>query len=393
MRAVRCRLPFVLLLCLPTLLAAAPFTPTDDARVLETVPARASDPRARELDDLRQRLRARPQDLALALQLAHRLYDEVVAQGDPRYLGYAQAALRPWLALPDPPPDVRVMRAIFQQFNHGFEPALADLDAALRADPDNAEATAWRTAILLVRADYAAARASCVQMARLATPLVGAACVAQVQSVTGQAATAAAALRQALRAHPRADPAERLWVLTRLAETEERLGAGPAAEAAFREALALGRPDVYLQAAYADFLLDRNRPAEVLALLKDGARADVLLLRLALAAKVAGDARAPALAQELQARFDAARQRGDTSHRKEEARFALALKGDARLALALAQQNWDEQREAADARILLEAALAARDRAAAQPVLQWLAGNRVESPALRSLAARLEALR
>ncbi|MBK6790170.1 MAG: hypothetical protein IPG77_21810, partial [Betaproteobacteria bacterium] len=42
-----------------------------------------------------------------------------------------------------------------------------------------------------------------------------------------------------------------------------------AAEAAFRDALALAVPDVYLQAAYADFLLDRGRPAEVLTLLQD----------------------------------------------------------------------------------------------------------------------------
>ena len=80
---------------------------------------------------------------------------------------------------------------------------------------------------------------------------------------------AATALRTALRENPQASAPERLWSLTRLAETEERRGEFTAAEAAFREALAVGLPDVYLQAAYADFLLDRGRPAEVLALLLD----------------------------------------------------------------------------------------------------------------------------
>ena len=118
----------------------------------------------------------------------------------------------------------------------------------------------------------------------------------------------------------------------------------------------------------------------------------MLLLRLALAAKARGDAKAADYAHELQARFDAARLRGDTSHLKEEARFALAVHGDTRLALRLARENWAEQREAADARVLLEAALAARDRAAAAPVLKWLADNNFEDVRLRPLAERVKAL-
>jgi len=392
MRAVRRRLPTLFLLCLPAVLPAAPYTPTDDAKVVERVPARASDPRARELHALRQQLRRSPQDLDLAVRFAQRCYDEVAAQGDPRYIGYAQAALQPWLGLADPPPAVRVLRAILLQFDHRFEPALQDLEAVLRVEPDHVEAGAWRTAILMVRADYAGARASCRQLAPYTTPLGAAACLAQVDATTGRAAQAATALRTALLANPQASAPERLWSLTRLAETEERRGEFVAAEAAFRDALALGLPDVYVQAAYADFLLDRGRPAEVLTLLQDRGRADVLLLRLALAARATGDPRAAGFAQELQARFDAARRRGDTSHRKEESRFALAVQGDVALALALARENWAEQREAADARILLEAAMAARDAAAAAPVLQWLADSGFESVVLRSLAASVREL-
>jgi len=388
------RRPHLLLtLFLPAMAAAAPYTPTDDAQVLERVPARATDPRARELHTLRLQLRQDPLNLALAVQLAQRCYDEVAAQGDPRYIGQAEAALQPWLGLADPPVAVRVLRAILLQFDHRFEPALADLDAALRAEPGHAEAAAWRTAILMVRAEYDAARASCRQMAAHTTPLMAAACAAQVDAATGHAAEAAAALRAALRTDLRASAPERLWSLTRLAETEERRGDFAAAETAFGDALALGLPDVYLQAAYADFLLDRGRPAEVLTLLQGRGRADVLLLRLALAARAAGDTGAAAHAQELRARFDAARRRGDTSHRKEESRFALAIEGDVPRALALASENWSEQREAADARILLEAALAARDAGAAAPVLQWLASTGFESTALHTLAARVRALR
>lgn len=387
------RLALCLILLCFGVAEAAPRLPASDAEVLATVPARASDPRARELQALRAAWRAAPKDVGAAVRLAQRYFDEVAAEGDPRYVGYAQSALAPWWDQPEPPAPVRVLRAMIFQFDHRFGPALADLDAAVKAEPDNGAAWAWRTAILMVQADYDEARRSCEALAGLAPPLIGAACRAQVDAATGRAGPAAAALRQALREEADADPAERLWALTRLAETEERRGDNGAAEAAFREALALGIPDVYLQAACADFLLDRGRAAEVLALLKDGARADVLLLRLAIAAKATGDPRASGWAAEMAARFDAAHRRGDTSHRKEESRFARAVQGDAARALALARENWAQQREPADARILLEAALAARDAAAAQPVLDWMARSRIESVALQSLAAQLKALR
>jgi Tfp pilus assembly protein PilF len=229
-------------------------------------------------------------------------------------------------------------------------------------------------------------------MTAYTSDLVAVACRAQVDAATGHAGPAAEALRKALQDASDAGPDERLWCLTRLAETEERRGAFPAAEAAFREALALGMADVYLQAAYADFLLDRGRPAEVLVLLKDRGRADVLLLRLAQAAKATGGAHASSLAAELAARFDAARRRGDTTHRKEESRFALAVQGDVARALVLARENFAAQREPVDARILLEAAVAAGDKKAAQPVLDWLAASGIQSVALQPLVDKLKGL-
>ena len=371
---------------------AAPFTPAADSQVLERVPARASDPAAQEMQALRQAWRAQPRDLDAATRLSWRYQAEVAATGDPRYMGYIQATLQPWWTLPEPPAEVRVLRAVVLQFDHRFEPALADLKAVLSQDPDNAAAAAWQLAIQMVVADYTGARTSCQQLADLVSTLITVACRAQVDAATGSAGPAAAALRGALQGARHADASERLWSLTRLAEIEERRGDNAAAEAAFEQALAVGQPDVYLLAAHADFLLDRGRAAEVVTRLKDRSRADVLLLRLALAAKASGDAKAAAYSRELQARFDAARLRGDTSHRKEEARHALALLGDVPRALQLARENWAEQREPADARVLLEAALAARDKAAAAPVLKWLADSGLESVVLRQAADRLLAL-
>ena len=371
---------------------AAPFKPRSDAEVLEVLPARAADPRMRELRRLRTELAAQPSDLATAVQLARAYYSEVAAEGDPRYIGYAQAALGPWWDLPAPPAPVRVMRAVLLQFSHQFDAALADLQAVTQQDRDQGEAWAWRTAIHLVRADYTEARRGCAEMARLATPLIAAGCAAQIDSLTGHAAAGAADLQEVLARNPKAGAAEQLWVLTRLGEIEERRGQFAAAEAAFRQALKLDITDGYLLAAYADFLLDQGRPAEVLLLLKDRERSDLLLLRLALAAKAMNSPALAAWEAELAARFDAARLRGDTVHQKEEARYILGLLGpsQAARALALARENYAVQREPADARVLLEAALAAHQRTAAEPALAWMKTSGIESQRLQTLAQQLK---
>lgn len=368
---------------------AAPFVPAADAQVLERLPARAADPRQRELRALREAWRAAPNDPATAVRLARRYVEDAAAEGDPRFIGYAQAALAPWWRDADPPAEVRVMRALLRQFGHEFEAALADLRAVTRAQPEQAEAWAWQAAIHLVQADYAAARAACARLAPLADALIGAACRAQVDALSGQAGAAAASLRAALQADHAASDAQRLWALTRLAEIEERLGHAAEAEAAYRAALALGIADVYLQSAYADFLLDRGRATEVLKMLEGKERSDLLLLRLAIAAKASRHPKAAEWRQALAARFEAARLRGDSLHQKEESRFVLALLDDPQRALELARANYAVQREPADARVLLEAALAARQPAAAAPVLRWLETNQVEHVGLRALAARL----
>jgi hypothetical protein len=374
---------------------AAPFTPRDDAQVLERVARRADSPRARELAALRGAVQREPRNAEAAAALAARWIDDALAEGDPRYVGYAQAALAPWWNEPAPPSAVRVQRAVVRQYEHRFDEALADLAAVTDDEPWQAPAWAWQAAIHMVRADYAGARKACEGLAPYASALAAAGCSAYVDSLTGSAGAAAASLAAALRDGIDASPEERVWALTRLAEIEERRGDAAAAERAFGDALALGVADVYLLAAHADFLLDRGRAAEVLQRLADKGRADVLLLRLALAAKATNDARAAKWADELQARFDAARARGDRTHEKEEARFLLTLRGDATRALELARSNYAVQREPSDARVLLEAALAARSpeaKPAAQPVLQWLDANSIEAVALRALAERVKAM-
>ena len=91
-------------------------------------------------------------------------------------------------------------------------------------------------------------------------------------------------------------------------------------------------------------------------------------------------------------RYAAARLRGDTTHEQEESRFTLQVLNEPAQALRLAQSNWRIQREPRDARVLLEAAIAARQPDAAQPVLDWMAQTRIEDWYLQRLSAQLAAL-
>jgi Tfp pilus assembly protein PilF len=363
--------------------AATPYVPTSGSQVVEHVPVRA-DPAQRELARRRADLAKAPTDLPRAAALARRYIEQARIEGDPRYLGYAEAALAPWYKLAAPPTDVLVLRATLRQATHQFGPALADLDQVVRHDSDNAQAWLTRATVQMVTGDYAAASASCMRLYSRAPVLVVQACLSNIGSVSGHAASSYAALKAALARYPNAAPDLRLWAITLLAEMAARAG-NAAADDWYRQALALAEPDSYLLGAYADFLLDHERAPEVVKLLKDRTRVDALLLRYALALRQAGSADAAAQADVLRARFEAAMLRGDTMHQREQARFELGLRNNARAAVRLAKLNWAVQKEPADLRILLATAVASDDREATRIAQAWIARTGIEDRTLDPL--------
>ena len=378
-----------LALCLAPFAVAAPYIPGADDAVLERLPER-SDPSLREIKRLRAALDANPRDAALAVRLARRAIEASRETGDPRFLGQAQAALAPWWAQTDPPAAVLLLRATIRQSFHDFPGSIADLDRLIARSPADGQALLTRATVLAVMGKYDEARTQCERIARLTLPLVVAGCLAGPESLTGKAEHAYTSLIDALAQAPGADAGLREWALTLAAEIAHRRGDATLAERHFRAALSIDARDPYLQAAYADLMLDLRRPSEVVALLKDGTRNDSLLLRLALA-----EARMPELRADydrhkadLAARFDAARRRGDALHRREEARYTLELAREPTAALKLARENWEVQREAADLRILVAAAVAAGDSAALQDARRWVDGHRLEDTVVKAALER-----
>jgi tetratricopeptide (TPR) repeat protein len=370
---------------------AAPYVPAKGSDVIERLPRRL-DPAQQELQRLRAQLAAKPNDVVLAAAVARQHIDTARRETDPRYLGYAQAALAPWWSQPAPPTEVRLLRATLLQSTHHFPAAMRDLDAIVAAEPDNPQAWLTRATVQTVRGEYEAATRSCARLSSITSQLVSSSCLASIGAMTGRAAASASLLELTLRRNTDADPALQSWVLTLLGEIAERRGDSTAAETHFKNALAMTPRDSYLTGAYADYLLDQKRPADVLKLVDGQTRIDGLLLRQALAlAQLPGQAGALRAADaELGARFNAAMQRGDTVHQREQARYELHVRGNGKAALALAQKNWEVQKESADIRVLLEAAVATRDNAAAKPVLDWVAKNKVEDVAVQRLARQFK---
>lgn len=376
-----------------TIATAAPFIPQSNDQVLERLPLRPNDPVAKEISSLRSALQRNPQDVDVAVKLARRYYEQVAEEGDPRYLGYAQAALRPWWDMANPPEAVQVMRASLAQFRHDFDGALRDLDAVLDRNPHDVQARALRATIHIVQARYAQGRMDCEVLHGLTSQLVATACVDMVDGLTGKVKAAYQDLARTYGEFPKASAPERLWALLRLAEMAQRQGLREATQRHFHDALALGMPDTFLLSAYSDFLLDARRYAEVVSLLKDKVPSDSLLLRLVLAERALKLPSAEERASQLAARYEAAAMRGDTVHQQEESRFVLATQGDARKALTLASENWKVQKEPRDARVFLEAALAAGDSRMAEPVTAWLASSHIEDPLLIDLDRKLKGVR
>lgn len=341
---------------------ATPITPSRDDEVVEILPATSGS----RSDDrrLRNALAARPDDPALALKVAQRYLDQAHESGDPRYAGLALAALRAWTDTAVMPDDLLLMRATLQQYLHEFDAAVADLRLLLARPGSERNSQAWLTlaTVLRVQGRYADSDAACREVGQAGGALYATACLAENAALRGEVGAARRSF-EALLADPRLPPGTRGWLTTSLAELEERDGRVAAADAAYRAVLRLGR-DTYAAIAYADFLIAQRRPQEALKVLKDEARTDTVVLRLAIAGTLAKTAEGERDVAEMRERIALANERPEARifHGREQAMFALVVERAPERALALARGDVARQREPLDLLVFAEAARASGQR-------------------------------
>ena len=293
------------------------------------------------------------QDIAVARQT-----------GDTRYWGRAQAALAPWWDKPDAPADLAVLQATVQQGRHEFDASRKVLTMALARAPGQAQGWLNLAALERLSARYVAALAACDAVARAGQALYAQACRLETLSLQGQHTVAMQGL-QGLLAQAATD-GQRSWLLSLLAESQERAGRDGAAAASYTGSLAL-ESDLYTAIAYSDLLLRSGKTRQAQQVLAPLPETDAVLLRRAAAWRALGDTRWTGVRATLRERTAELERRGDdaTLHGREAALIALWLDDDPPVALKLARRNLLLQREPVDWWVALQSARAAKDAVAA----------------------------
>ena len=289
------------------------------------------------------------------------------------------------------PTDVLLLRATIEQSRHAFTEALATLDRILVRDSRAGGAWLTKATIHTLRGDYAEARRACLPLARLTDSLTAFTAAAALGGLTGEAESSLQHLEEALARTKSLDSATLVWSHNVGADLAERLDQLDVAERHYQAALALVPDDPFTLSVWADFSMLHGHAAEVVTRLTPHAEKDALLLRLAEAKKMVAKGKTEAVQAEivrLENGFLIARRRG-VSHAREEARFYLHLLNQPTRALVLAQENWQQQREPADLRLLLECGQAANNPLAVESARAWLRTNRLEDAVFHRLASAL----
>lgn len=372
--------------------AQTPYSPaSDDTVVLRLADGAIGAADWAEPRRLRDALDQRPDDPRIREALARWYLEQGQRSGDARLYGHAAAVLEPWQDTPRPAPEIAVLRAALKQHEHRFEEALADLEIAIAGRRRNPRAWLARATILENLGRPHEALRACAPLRRLTARAVALACSGSALGLTGDDRRAAAMLQRALATTDHGQPQLRAWILTRLADSQRRLGRPDRAIRSLREALQLAPGDAFTLTRLADLLLARGDHLDVLALRAPDPQPMALALRRAIAARALGRPGHRDRVEALVTTRDADRRRDGLRHLSDEARLALDLENEPDDALHLATLNWQVQRTPADAHLLVRAALAAGRPAAARPVFEWLTRTGHRDPQLDALTARLKA--
>ncbi|MCA9189158.1 MAG: tetratricopeptide repeat protein [Pirellulaceae bacterium] len=372
------------------LAGSPPTIPQSDDAVLEVLPTSFRG-NASELRKLREQLAMHPNDADMASLVAKHYITIGSEEGDPRFFGYARAALDSWWNMSSPPATVLRLRAKLHEKDHQYDDALIDLDQLLVRYPRNAQAYIEMINIYRVQGRYDEAWQTHQRLETFAEPFVASLCRIPLEGATGNAERAYAEAERILPLAQSKWPSTVRWIVTMQAQLAMALGHVPEAEGHFKTGLKLTPNDRYLLREYADFLLDHGRAREVPMLLDAHTNDNGVLLSLSIAAHRLDDSGlARRTKKELQSRFDEIRLRGGDTHGKYEARFELEVKGNAGQALRIALSNWENQKDVRDSRNVLEAAIAANMPTAAQPVVDFLERHNTQDVQLQRLVQELK---
>ncbi|MGM8871823.1 tetratricopeptide repeat protein [Psychrobacter sp. 2Y5] len=359
----------------PTLFAA-PFTPDDDQQILATLPTDSPPPRYLTTSDfISGNTNTSPEQTR---QLLERAY----LQGDPRALGQAQAQLD---QSDEQNVETLMLRARALQAAHKFDEAKGVLEQILNQKPSDPDALLTLSSLLLVQGQFDEAMSYCNRLNDASLRVYQLACVAQIHSMTGKLSQAKETLSGLASLAPGLDTSTARWIYLIQADAALRSQDASLAKEVFA---VMDSQTVPTLMARADWLLAQGEYDKVRQLLQEHTDKDALLLKLISAQVALKDPKAQQNLALMQDRIEVWRIRQENAHKREQANYAL-LSNQIDLALKLAQENWQQQRETADIAIYTTAAIKANSQADIEIIEQFIKDTGFEYPALeRSLNKR-----
>ena len=151
------------------------------------------------------------------------------------------------------------------------------------------------------------------------------------------------------------------------------------AAARYRAAIEASPGDIRIRVSYARYLRRVGRDADVEQVLAGSEQSDTAQLQRTLAALAAKRANAQSLVAAQARRYELAHAMGSQPEMRDEAEFLLVVERQPDQALALAQRNFEQQRDHEDVDILVRTANAAGNPSALDDLHAWQASQGMAS--------------
>jgi len=378
---------------------AKPFIPSSDDEIIKTF---STPQEVKRINELRKVLLVDNENFDVLDEIV-KLYLKLGRdKADPRYFGYAQALLEPHFSDDNRmsgkyhginvPEKIIIHWADILQHRHEFNSALVVLDKLANQQSSNPQVYLMRANSYISQGNYQQALDNCKSLLVLASHLVSVSCVAQVKSLTGNLHKGFDLLQTTLDLNPLSETEERSWAISLLADMAMRNGQHQIAEDYFQQGLDLNDHDYYILANYADLLLKQQQYKQVISLLGAYTYVDSLLLRLAIASVKTDDALSEKYISQLESNMRLMVLRGEKTHLRSQARFYFDIQKDYVTAMRLAKQNWQTQKEPADAIVLINAAIEMRDMQQIEKIGQWVTANSLEDAGLNKILLKAKKL-
>jgi thioredoxin-like negative regulator of GroEL len=333
-----------------------------------------------------------PNNVQFATQLAEHYVKQAKQINRDLYLYLAKQTLENWWDQEQPPLAVLSLRAYLYQAEHQFSQAKADWQQLIQRQANNLTARFSLALLQQIQGDYKTAIKSCQSLLKLQQLTLSTLCQSSVQSVNGHAERSYKLLKVLLKGM-RSDDIWRQWTLVTMAEIATRLGDMNNAESHFKQVINVASEDTYIKVRYADFLLQQQRPNDLLEQFSIPYDDQALLLRQAHAARLVNNqAQIEKYQSHLSQRLNLPRQdlRQDKPSLQAAilAYYYLNIDQQPEQALYYANLNWETQKASEDLRLLLRAALLINDKKTLKIIQQWRDKTGLEDIILEDLLSK-----